>query len=116
METAWMEFLFIIFPPMSDQSYEEIAQERNSLRDEVDRLKRRNASLESDLDDAKDDLRRKENEIDDLEGDIDDLNQEKGDFKWKFTEIMENYLYIWRDETKDQQLITRMKEIYAEFK
>lgn len=97
---------------MSDHENDELAQENNSLRERVDTLEKRETSLESDLDEVRSELRSEKQENEELQEELDTLKQTA--WLWDdFSEAFEYYSTIWNDDTKDQQLITRMKELYG---
>lgn len=99
-----------------EQSFEELAQENSELRNTIKELRSDKSDLQDDLDEARSDLEYERTEKEEAQEELERIRETNDNLSSKFNEAFEYYHTIWLDETKDQQLITRMKEIYAEFK
>lgn len=100
---------------MPDNEDDESWQLIQELRETITELRSDKSDLQNDLDEVRSELRSEKQENEELQERIDELEQQEPLSK-SFNEAFEYYHTIWLDETKDQQLITRMKEIHSEFK
>lgn len=97
---------------MSDNEDDESWQLIQELRETITELRSDKSDLQDDLDEVRSELRDEKEEKEELQEELDILKQTA--WLWDdFSEAFEYYSTIWNDDTKDQQLITRMKELYG---
>ncbi len=104
------------FSTMPDNEDDESWQLIQELRDTINELRSDKEDLQERIDDLQRDVDFEKSENEELQERIDKLEEWNESLAQRFNEAFEYYNTIWLDETKDQKLITRMKEIYAEFK
>ena len=89
---------------------QELIQENESLKAQIEILEVKNEKLEDQNDALHDRISELEEENWNMEDELDSLKQAP---MWeKFNEIFEYYNCIWSDDTKDKQLIEAMKKLH----
>lgn len=101
---------------MPDNEDDESWQLIQELRDKIESLRSDKSDLQDRVEELQRDFDSEESDNDELRQQIEELENTKEGIIWKFRESFEYYHTIWLDDTKDSQLIARMKEIYNEFK